>query len=223
MSILAYIGFFILPTAFGAQVVSAPSSQAAQKTSLYYVKHITQEDVRAGDVLLYIDHVGNTQTTSATKSAVGDTIATQAGNVKYTQTLGVAQKEIKSLGAFYKHNLTAEGRWQMVIFVGVVFGLNYLLSYLVPQKVEKQDTSEAEQEVPTVDGVAPVKEEVAVSTLTDDQTAKVEVVSPDSVAPEDASKQSKAPKEAKKAKFSINRVKKSKHTRKGGKHDAKRQ
>lgn len=142
LSVLAYIGFFIVPTGFGLQVVSAPSHDKADQTSLYYVKHVTPTDIRSGDVLIYIDDEGLTRTTTVSNSAVSATIPTDAGNVRYAQTLGVPKKEIQALGKFYQKNLTDAGRRNMVIFVAVVLVLNYLLSCLMPRKVAQSETSE---------------------------------------------------------------------------------
>jgi hypothetical protein len=150
-SVLAYVSLFILPTVFDLQVITGPSHDKAQKTSLYYAKHITANDLKVGDVLLYVNAAGETQVTKVTAGKREATIPTQAGYVSYEQTLGVSRQAIQFLGAFYQRNLRAEGRREMLLFVGGVLVSHYLLSCLIPVQREQSKevlkaTSQAQAE-----------------------------------------------------------------------------
>lgn len=143
LSIIAYIVLFILPTAFGMQVVTAPRQEDSQKKSLYYLKHIQPTDLKVGDTVIYIDEVGSTQITKVTQKLEGDTVPTKAGHIQYGNTVGIPWQQIGVLGSFHEKNLTPGGRLAMVVYVVIVLLLNYLLSYFIPREVSDEEMAVA--------------------------------------------------------------------------------
>lgn len=167
LSVLAYIGLFILPTVFGLQVVAAPRRDIPKQVSLYYLRHVQPIDIRVGDTLVYVDEVGQTQTTAVSRPVEGMRLPTVAGQLKYGQALGVPRYELAFLGEFYDWLLSANGRRGIMIYVVGVVSVLYLLSFAKDRKKVEGVKVVAHEAVVVDDEVA--SEEVAVLPLESDE------------------------------------------------------
>lgn len=174
LSMLAYIVLFIAPTAFQLQVVVAPQQKDDSKVSVYYLKHFSPKDAKVGDVLIYLDELGSTKSTTVTKPIDKNMISTKNGKIDYAQTVGIKQQEFKSLGSFYAYSLSASGRRFMLIYIVIVMLMNYLISYWLPHNKRIDDAklqTMAQPVVPTsseevsTPSVAPVNTEVPIAPI----------------------------------------------------------